>query len=481
MKYTWFILFFSFFLHSELSFSIQHKKSNSPRTVMVQLFEWPWQDIAKECEEYLGPNGFAAVQVSPPQEHLVTGQNYWWERYQPVSYQLISRSGSQSEFQDMVRRCQRAGVDIYVDLVANHMAGLAQGVGFGGTRYRKYDHTGLYTFSDFHHCGRNGNDQIVNFKDRYEVQFCELLGLADLKTDSDHVQNQIAGYMRNLLDVGVTGFRLDAAKHIPATDLSQILSRVGRAAYYVSETFIGLDEPVQIDEYLPFSDVNVFQFPFQVGSIFRSGKIHQLSRMFNSYPASESSVIFIENHDLQRMGSNTILSYLQTPNEYFLAHVFMLTWPYGYPQIFSGYFFSDYNEGPPVDQNGFTKPIMVKGQCQAPWGCEHRLSWMASLVKFRNFTNPVFQATDVWAVNENQIAYGRGSLGFVVINGADQVLNAQLRTSLRNGVYCNVLDSSYNAKTQSCPSGYEVKSGYLNVSLPRKSALVLQNGTRVMK
>jgi len=38
------------------------------RTVAIQMFEWPWQDIAKECEVYLGPNGFAAVQVSPPQD-----------------------------------------------------------------------------------------------------------------------------------------------------------------------------------------------------------------------------------------------------------------------------------------------------------------------------------------------------------------------------------------------------------------------------
>lgn len=29
----------------------------------VHLFQWKWRDIAKECEEYLGPNGFGAVRV----------------------------------------------------------------------------------------------------------------------------------------------------------------------------------------------------------------------------------------------------------------------------------------------------------------------------------------------------------------------------------------------------------------------------------
>ena len=40
------------------------------RAVFVHLFEWRWQDVALECEQVLGPAGFAAVQVSPPNEHV---------------------------------------------------------------------------------------------------------------------------------------------------------------------------------------------------------------------------------------------------------------------------------------------------------------------------------------------------------------------------------------------------------------------------
>ena len=29
----------------------------------VHLFEWSWEDVAAECEEFLGPMGFQAVQV----------------------------------------------------------------------------------------------------------------------------------------------------------------------------------------------------------------------------------------------------------------------------------------------------------------------------------------------------------------------------------------------------------------------------------
>src|SRR5712691_6167742 len=36
--------------------------------VFVHLFEWKWTDIASECENVLGPAGFKAVQISPPED-----------------------------------------------------------------------------------------------------------------------------------------------------------------------------------------------------------------------------------------------------------------------------------------------------------------------------------------------------------------------------------------------------------------------------
>ena len=33
------------------------------RTTIVHLFEWRWNDIADECERFLGPEGYRGVQV----------------------------------------------------------------------------------------------------------------------------------------------------------------------------------------------------------------------------------------------------------------------------------------------------------------------------------------------------------------------------------------------------------------------------------
>lgn len=91
------------------------------RKVMVQLFEWKFSDVAKECEQFLGPNGYAGVQVSPVNECAALVNRPWYERYQPVSYKIMTRSGNVQQFADMVHRCNKAGVRIYVDIVLNHM------------------------------------------------------------------------------------------------------------------------------------------------------------------------------------------------------------------------------------------------------------------------------------------------------------------------------------------------------------------------
>ncbi|CAB0019451.1 unnamed protein product [Nesidiocoris tenuis] len=89
---------------------------------LVQLFEWRFDDIARECEDFLGKNGYTGVQVSPVTECPMLGGRPWWERYQPFSYKIISRSGDERAFKNMCDRCSKAGVGIIVDVLLNHMS-----------------------------------------------------------------------------------------------------------------------------------------------------------------------------------------------------------------------------------------------------------------------------------------------------------------------------------------------------------------------
>ncbi len=153
--------------------------------VGLQMFMWNWDSIAKECE-FLGASGIDWVQTSPPQEHIRGAA--WWTVYQPVSYQIESRLGSREQFRNMVSTCAEHDVDIIADAVINHMTAQDSGTGYAGTEFTKYEYPGLYTRADFHNCNLTPNDQIADYKNLAQVQTCELLGLSDLDTKSEKVQ-----------------------------------------------------------------------------------------------------------------------------------------------------------------------------------------------------------------------------------------------------------------------------------------------------
>src|SRR5687768_6324104 len=120
----------------------------------------------------------------------------------------------------MVRRCRAVVVEIYADVVLNHMTA-GDGVGSAGTTYAKYEYGALYGPEDFH-AHPNPDDpgvlcdrSIANYREPTEVRTCELLGLADLRTADDDVQDRLATYLADLHGLGVRGYRIDAAKHIP--------------------------------------------------------------------------------------------------------------------------------------------------------------------------------------------------------------------------------------------------------------------------
>jgi alpha-amylase len=339
-----------------------------PKDVIVHLFEWPWASVASECVNVLGPKGFGGVQVSPPQEHVVLpGAGYpWWQDYQPVSYRLSTRRGDRAAFADMVSACHGAGVKIFVDAVVNHMAGGAStGAGSDGSSYSHYAYSSVpYGTDDFHHCGRNGNDDIASWTDRWEVQNCELVDLSDLKTESSYVRGKVGAYPADLRSLGVDGFRVDAAKHVPVADLQAMYPS---GAYVYQEVIEGGPGEISPTEYTGIGDVTEFRYGDVVGNAFRDGNLANLNNLANSMLlGSGDAVAFIDNHDTQRNG-RARLTY-KDGNNYALAEAFMLAWPYGVPQVMSSFSFSNPDQGPPAAGNGTTSPV----SCGNGWVCEHR-------------------------------------------------------------------------------------------------------------
>src|SRR3954471_12206806 len=91
--------------------------------VIANLFEWNRPSVAAECTNVLGPQGYGAVQVAPPEDSLIRDGHPWWEVYQPGDYDVNSRMGNRQQFTSMVNACHAAGVKVYADAVINHMTG----------------------------------------------------------------------------------------------------------------------------------------------------------------------------------------------------------------------------------------------------------------------------------------------------------------------------------------------------------------------
>ncbi|KAK7013737.1 putative glycoside hydrolase [Favolaschia claudopus] len=453
--------------HWNSTAALSARAPSSSKKVIIQMFEWSWNSIASECTSFIGPAGYGFVQVSPPQEHIQGSQ--WWTDYQPVSYILTSKRGNQAQFQNMINVCHAAGVQVITDTLFNHMAGADSGVGTAGSSFTHYNYPGIYQTQDFHHCGLEPGDAIVDYNNRVEVQTCELVHLADLATDTEYVRGVLAGYGNKLLSLGVDGFRLDAAKHMPASDIANILARLTRRPYITQEVSSSDTEAVQPPEYVGNGDVQDFRYTHALRDAFLGGGISGLQNLDNRgwVPGSQAN-IFVANHDTERNSDS--LNFNSPSNTYILATIFSLAHPYGTPTVLSSYSFSSSDQGPP---NGGTGTCSSAGGANG-WLCQHRLVSVSGMVGFRNQVGTAGMTNWV-APQAQRIAFGRGSAGFVAINNADSAWTATFTTSLPNNNYCDVITGRSNGGR--CTGfGITISGGRFTATVPARSAIAIHTG-----
>lgn len=431
---------------------------------LVHLFEWKWGDIAEECETFLGPAGYAGVQISPPSEHIV--HDTWWARYQPVSYRLDSRSGTREELIDMIERCDAAGVAIYADMVINHTAALdGGGVGTAGSQWSYKDHPELGYGPEHYHqtCA------ITDYGNAAEVQGCELLSLPDLDTSAPYVQERIAGYMRELLDLGVAGFRIDAAKHIAPGDIEDILSRAGNPPVFL-EVIGAYGEAVQPSWYRHLGLVTEFAYSRDMGTVMLHGKLADLRYVGDGKLASGDALVFTDNHDNQRgHGAGYEPVTFKHGSLYNIANAFMLAWPYGRPKVMSSYEFADGDQGPPAGSGGCDQPDRV---------CEHRWTTIANMVEFRRQTAGQL-VTRWWDNGNDRIAFGRGDRGFVAINAEASRMAETLATGLPAGVYCDIASGDGDSQACAGPTVFVDSNGYATFYAEPETATAVHVGARL--
>ncbi|MGI5241504.1 carbohydrate-binding module family 20 domain-containing protein [Dactylosporangium sp. CA-139066] len=452
--------------------------------VIANLWLWPFTSIATECTNVLGPAGYGAVQVAPPEDSISVAGHPWWDIYQPAAYDLNSRMGTRAQFTSMVSACHAAGVKVYVDAVINHMTGANQSstTAYGGASFTNnysYPSAG-YSSSDFHFypadCPQPDN-QIHDYNNQNEVWNCQLVGLSDLKTGTDYVRTKIAGYLNDLISVGVDGFRVDAAKHMPPADLSAIKGKLTNQSVYIAqEVMPGGSGNLAPAAYEGIGGVLEFNYATNLKNQF-NGSIANLQTFGPSWglEPSAKSTVFVSNHDTERNGST--LNYKAGATDT-LANVFMLAWNFGTPNIMSSFSFSNNDASPPADGNGYVTAVT----CGSGWECQHRQRAIKNMVGFHNATRADTTVGNWWSDGSNAIAFSRGTNGWIAVNnGSGAVGSRTFSTGLPAGVYCDVIHGDYNATAQTC-SGPTVTvngSGQATLGVAAKDAVAIHANARV--
>lgn len=204
--------------------------------VILHAFEWKYEDIARNAPA-IAAAGYRAVLVAPPMKSERSPDCPWFKRYQPQDFRVIDNcAGNKQQFVAMIQALGANGVRVYADVVVNHMANERNNATvFPGDEtlaaYRADPaywnaqklygdlNNGLFSPQDFHpeSCIRDYSDANSVVRDRICGSGSDR-GLPDLKDTipgQNWVLDQRKQYIQALFDLGVRGFRLDAAKHMP--------------------------------------------------------------------------------------------------------------------------------------------------------------------------------------------------------------------------------------------------------------------------
>jgi len=207
---------------------------------ILHAFNWKYSDVTIQASN-IAKAGYKKVLISPP---LKSSGKEWWARYQPQDIRLIDTPlGNKVDLQKLILALQKEGVDVYADIVLNHMANESwkrDDLNYPSSDLLSQYSTnseyinkqklfgdlskGLFSSADFHSTGC-----ISNYEDPGNVQFWRLCngesdkGLPDLDP-SNYVVKQQRLYLQSLKDMGIKGFRVDAVKHMSNYQINQVFT-----------------------------------------------------------------------------------------------------------------------------------------------------------------------------------------------------------------------------------------------------------------
>ena len=194
---------------------------NAADGLTLHAFNWTYSQITANLESIKNA-GFRNVLTMPVQPPKGGGAS-WWAFYQPLGMSVGDGSslGTKEELKELCDKAEELGIAVLADIVANHLATTdsedkePDGTPTVSPLVEQYEPV-LYNNRNedtdgngvtFHHN--------INAKGSgADTQYYAYGNLPDLNTANAYVQSRVLSLLKECVDVGIDGFRFDAAKHI---------------------------------------------------------------------------------------------------------------------------------------------------------------------------------------------------------------------------------------------------------------------------
>jgi cyclomaltodextrin glucanotransferase len=437
--------------------------------------------------DYLKDMGVTAVWLTPLFEQVealfieqAAIHGYWIKDFKRLNPRFIAKGDNPSinqtqetkdtVFDKLVYELHQRNMKLVLDIVCNH-----SNPDFSGKKGELYDDgVKIADFNDdkdnwYHHYG-----EVQNWEDEWQVQNCELSGLATFNENNIAYRNYIKSAIKQWLDRGVDALRVDTVKHMPIWFWQEFNADIltHRPDVFIFGEWIYSDPRNERSvEFVNESGMTILDFGLCVAIREVLGKGAEagfslvqdvLDLDFQYYGATEL-ITFIDNHDMPRFQS------LNPDPEMLRVAIGLIMTTRGIPCIYYGteQYLHDDTEG---GNDPYNRPMMEKWDTDSPIYRDVRL--LSGLRRL----NPAISMGSQWQKYLTPDVYCyvrryRDSVVFVALNRGNPVTLEEVDTELPDGEHTEVLSRRK----------FEVKDGKLyNLELGSREVMIFSRvGERV--
>ncbi|AFZ36104.1 Cyclomaltodextrin glucanotransferase [Stanieria cyanosphaera PCC 7437] len=411
--------------------------------------------------DYLKNLGVTAIWLTPLFEQVeslfiesAAIHGYWTKDFKRFNPRFIGKDENPSlnatqeakntTFDRLIEELHKRNMKLILDIVCNHST-----PDISGNKGELYDDgVKIADFNDdkdfwYHHYG-----EVTNWEDEWQVQNCELSGLATFNENNTEYRNYIKSAIKQWLDRGVDALRVDTVKHMPIWFWQEfnadILNHRPDVFIFGEWIYNSPDDPQSV-EFANNSGMTILDFGLcmairqALGSWEEAGfhLVQDVLGLDYRYDCATELITFIDNHDMHRFQT------LNPDPEVLRLAVVLLMTTRGIPCLYYGteqYLHNDTNgdNNPYGNNDPYNRPMMEN------WDTESELYRDIRLLSGLRRLNPAVSLGSQWQKYITPDVYCyirryRDSLVFVALNRDEAVTVETVATELPDGEHTCIL------------------------------------------